>query len=103
MKAVKILFLSQEDVRDLNISYPLLKQVIEGALIEHANEMVEMPPKPGIHPSYPNTFIHAMPAYLKQADACGIKWVAGFPNNYQHDLPNISGLLILNDTQTGIP
>lgn len=103
MKPVEILFLSQEDVKGLGLSHPVLRKAIEESLIEHANKTIEMPPKPGIHPTYENTFIHAMPAYLKQMNACGIKWVSGFPRNYQHDLPNISGLLILNDTQTGIP
>jgi ornithine cyclodeaminase/alanine dehydrogenase len=32
-----------------------------------------------------------------------VKWVSGFPENYKRDLPYITGLLILNDPQTGIP
>jgi N-[(2S)-2-amino-2-carboxyethyl]-L-glutamate dehydrogenase len=103
MRNVEILFLSQEDVQGLGLSTQSLTEVLEKALVEHADRMVEMPPKPGVHPTYENTFIHAMPAYLKRMDTCGIKWVSGFPRNYEHQLPNISGLIILNDTQTGIP
>ena len=103
MKPVDFLYLSQEDVIALNIPLAEVSQAVERALIEHANKSIEMPPKPGIHPSYENTFIHAMPAYLKEMDICGIKWVSGFPNNYKLDLPNISGLIVLNDTHTGIP
>ena len=94
MRPVNILFLSQEEIKGLNIPQNLLLRAIEDALIEHANKTVEMPPKPGVHPTYENTFIHAMPAYLKKMDVCGIKWVAGFPKNYQQDLPNITGLLV---------
>jgi ornithine cyclodeaminase/alanine dehydrogenase len=103
MRRVEILFLSQEDVRGLELSTQAMTEVLEKALVEHAEGMVEMPPKPGVHPTYPNTFIHAMPAYLKRMDACGIKWVSGFPRNSEHDLPNVTGLLVLNDTHTGVP
>jgi ornithine cyclodeaminase/alanine dehydrogenase len=61
-----------------------------------------MPPKPGIHP-VKDSFIHAMPAYVAAMKAAGVKWVSGFPDNYKKGLPYISGLLILNDPETGIP
>jgi ornithine cyclodeaminase/alanine dehydrogenase len=63
---------------------------------------VEMPPKPGVHPK-PDAFIHAMPAYIPALRSAGVKWVSGFPENQQRGLPYISGLLILNDVDTGIP
>jgi ornithine cyclodeaminase/alanine dehydrogenase-like protein (mu-crystallin family) len=44
-----------------------------------------------------------MPAYLKSLKAAGVKWVAGFPENPKRGLPYISGLLILNDPETGFP
>jgi ornithine cyclodeaminase/alanine dehydrogenase len=62
----------------------------------------EMPPKPGIHPA-PDSFIHAMPAFLPKLRAAGIKWISGYPENVNRDLPYISGLLILNDPSTGLP
>ena len=103
MRPVDLLFLSQEDVKGLALPNGVLTQALERALVEHSDKTVEMPPKPGLHPSYENTFIHAMPAYLKKMDTCGIKWVAGFPRNHEQDLPNISGVLVLNDAHTGIP
>jgi len=33
----------------------------------------------------------------------GVKWVSGYPPNQAKGLPYISGLLILNDPETGIP
>jgi len=62
----------------------------------------EMPAKIGIHPG-PDAFIHAMPAYVKGLEAAGMKWVSGYPSNLGKGLPYITGLLILNDAQTGIP
>jgi ornithine cyclodeaminase/alanine dehydrogenase-like protein (mu-crystallin family) len=70
--------------------------------IEKGRGNVEMPPKPGIHPR-PDCFIHAMPAYIPGLRSAGVKWVAGYPENQAKGLPYISGLLILNDPETGIP
>jgi ornithine cyclodeaminase/alanine dehydrogenase len=61
-----------------------------------------MPPKPGIH-TQPDAFIHAMPAYIPAMKSAGIKWVSGYPENQSRGLPYISGLLILNDVETGLP
>jgi ornithine cyclodeaminase/alanine dehydrogenase len=62
-----------------------------------------MPPKPAIHPGGGDNFIHAMPAYIKGLASAGVKWVSGFPENFKRSLPYITGLLILNDTETGLP
>jgi ornithine cyclodeaminase/alanine dehydrogenase-like protein (mu-crystallin family) len=61
-----------------------------------------MPPKPGVH-SRPDAFIHAMPAYIPALSSVGIKWVSAYPENHKRGLPYISGLLILNDDETGLP
>ena len=50
-----------------------------------------------------DNFIHAMPAYIPALNSVGIKWVGGFPGNSKKGLPYITGLLILNDPDTGIP
>jgi ornithine cyclodeaminase/alanine dehydrogenase len=44
-----------------------------------------------------------MPAYIPDLKSAGVKWVSGFPGNQEHGLPYITGLLILNDPETGIP
>jgi ornithine cyclodeaminase/alanine dehydrogenase len=62
----------------------------------------EMPPKPGIH-TRPDAFIHAMPAYIPSLQSAGMKWVSGYPDNQRKGLPYITGLLLLNDPETGVP
>jgi len=49
--------------------------------------------------------INAMPAYVGgSAHLCGIKWIAGFPNNpVRHNLPRANALIVLNDAETGMP
>jgi ornithine cyclodeaminase/alanine dehydrogenase len=44
-----------------------------------------------------------MPAYIPALRSSGIKWVSGFPENKEHGLPYITGLIILNDVDTGLP
>jgi ornithine cyclodeaminase/alanine dehydrogenase-like protein (mu-crystallin family) len=61
-----------------------------------------MPPKIGVHPR-PGALLHAMPAWLRDTDLVGIKWIAAFPDNRAHGLPAINGLVVLNDAETGLP
>ncbi len=99
----KILYLSQSDVVSINLGMAEIIQLLEKAFNEKGHGRVEMPPKPGIHPGEGDNFIHAMPAYIPALNSAGIKWVSGFPGNAKKGLPYITGLLILNDPETGIP
>ncbi|MFL5708888.1 MAG: hypothetical protein ACJ77Y_07860 [Chloroflexota bacterium] len=69
----------------------------------------ELPPKIGVHPRPAGSFAHAMPAYLRGADASGaddllgMKWVAGFGGNHARGLPAINAVVVLNDATTGLP
>jgi ornithine cyclodeaminase/alanine dehydrogenase len=44
-----------------------------------------------------------MPAYIPALDSVGVKWVGGYPGNEALGLPYVTGLLILNDADTGLP
>ncbi len=98
-----LLYLSLADVRTINLSMEEIINQLEIAFAEKAEGRVEMPPKPGIHPGEADNFIHAMPAYIPTMKSAGVKWVSGFPLNQERGLPYISGLLILNDPETGLP
>ena len=102
MSAQPLLYLTQQDVVDVAPGVAESIEIVEGALREHGEGQVENPPKPGVHP-LPRTFIHAMPALLKRKKQVGMKWVSGFSTNHERGLPNISGLIIMNDPETGIP
>jgi ornithine cyclodeaminase/alanine dehydrogenase len=98
----EVLYLSKADIEKLHISIEEIISAVEETFREKAKGNVEVPPKPGIHPQK-DAFIHAMPAYLPNMKAAGVKCVSGFPKNPEHDLPYISGLLILNNVETGFP
>ena len=98
----KVLYLSQHDVESLNISIPEIIAQLEMMFIEKAKLQVEMPPKPAIHTNG-DAFLHAMPAFIPKIRSAGMKWVGGYPDNYKQGLPYITGLLVLNDVDTGVP
>jgi ornithine cyclodeaminase/alanine dehydrogenase-like protein (mu-crystallin family) len=98
----KLLYLSQSDVAAVGLTMAEIIAALERMFREKGEGRVEMPPKIGIHPA-PDAFIHAMPASIPAQKAAGIKWVGGYPANSKRGLPYITGLLILNDFETGIP
>jgi ornithine cyclodeaminase/alanine dehydrogenase len=102
MDPERLLYLSEADVAAAGVGTQEILAALETAFREKGSGRTEMPPKPGIHPGGDN-FIHAMPAYIPALESAGMKWVSGFPDNLKKDLPYISGLLILNDPETGLP
>lgn len=103
MRPQEILYLSQKDVAAVNLPMTEIIHALEIAFAEKGAGRTEMPPKPGIHPGGGDNFIHAMPAYIPALRAAGIKWVSGFTDNFKRGLPYITGLLVLNDVETGLP
>ncbi len=101
----EIVYLSHGDVESINLDMAEIIDRVTFALAERGHGRSAMPPKPALHPGEPGTdnFLHAMPAYLPGLPAVGIKWVGGYPNNFTRGLPYISGLLILNHPDTGLP
>lgn len=98
-----IRLLSEKDIRSV---IPTLSEVV--GLVEHAYRLdaegkAEVPTKIGIHPERANSFLHAMPAWVGDARALGMKWVSYFPGNFARGLPDSSGIIILNDPDHGLP
>ncbi|HWZ82514.1 MAG TPA: ornithine cyclodeaminase family protein [Terriglobales bacterium] len=97
-----LLYLSRADVASVGLTMAEIIAALETMFREKGEGRVEMPPKIGIHAA-PDAFIHAMPAAIPAQKAAGMKWVGGFPQNSKRGLPYISGVLILNDYETGLP
>jgi 2,3-diaminopropionate biosynthesis protein SbnB len=79
-------------------------------LVEHAytlfakGEAVEVAPSYLRPPHDASARIIAKPACLYgEEPVAGLKWVGSFPGNLAKGLPRASGLLILNDMDTGLP
>ena len=99
---MRLLHLSREDVASLLPTIPEQIELVQSTYVAVGAGRVELPPKPGIHPRK-DSFIHAMPAYLKDQDVAALKWVAGYPQNKERGLPYINGLIVLNEADTGLP
>ncbi|MCX7805588.1 MAG: ornithine cyclodeaminase family protein [Planctomycetota bacterium] len=99
---LEALYLSRTDVESVAPPMAEVVAAVERALLEKGSGRIEMPPKIGIHPR-PDSLCHAMPAWLPSLKAAGIKWVSAFPDNARRGLPQVSGLIILNDPDTGLP
>ena len=99
---MQILYLSRKDVESLGVGMREVLHTVDRGFRLKGLGKTEMPAKIGIHP-IADAFIHAMPAYVREVEAAGLKWVSGFPSNVAKGLPYITGLLIMNDPTTGIP
>lgn len=102
MEQHELLYLSRAQVEEIALGLPAMIDLLETVFTEKAHGRTEMPPKPGIH-TRPDAFLHAMLAHVPALNAAGIKWVGGYPANKEKGLPYISGILILNDDETGFP
>jgi ornithine cyclodeaminase/alanine dehydrogenase-like protein (mu-crystallin family) len=102
MELPPVLYLSRKDVETINLPMREIIDALETMFKEKGAGRTEMPPKPGIH-TLPDAFIHAMPAYIPSLQSAGMKWVSGYPDNQRRGLPYITGLLLLNDPETGVP
>lgn len=98
----ELLYLSRADVERVALPMAEIVDAVEAMFVEKAAGRTQMPPKPGVHPTT-DGFIHAMPAYVPAAAAAGLKWVSAYPENKIRGLPYVSGLIVMNDPETGLP
>ena len=99
---MELVYLSRAAVESLDMSMREVLDALDLGFAAKGRGHTEMPPKPGIH-TRPDCFIHAMPAYVQELEVAGLKWVSGYPPNTAKGLPYITGLLVLNDCETGVP
>ncbi len=99
----EVLWLSREECIKAGPTMDETLDLTRQALIAHGTKKFEMPAKIGIHP-WEDVFFHAMPAYVPDNLACGIKWIECFPRNpKQFGMNQTTGLEIMNDIETGVP
>ncbi|MCM8760872.1 MAG: alanine dehydrogenase [Candidatus Omnitrophica bacterium] len=98
----KTLILTRRDIASV-LSMRRVITIVERAFIAHCRHTVQMPPKIYIHlEKYCGDF-RAMPAYIENPEACGIKWVNVHPLNTGRGTPAVMALIILSNPRTGFP
>ncbi|MGI6090634.1 MAG: ornithine cyclodeaminase family protein [Saccharofermentanales bacterium] len=99
----EIIWLTQKECIEAGPTIEETLELVNQAMIYHGRKEYEMPAKIGIHP-FDDVFFHAMPAYVPKNLACGMKWIECFPRNPdEYNLPQTTGLLVMNDIMTGVP
>lgn len=99
---LQLTWLDRATVAKLMPSWAEQVDLLDATYRAMAAGRVENPPKIGVH-ARPDTFVHAMPSYLRDDDVTALKWVAAYPSNPARGLPYISGLIVLNDSGSGLP
>lgn len=97
-----LLYLSRADIESLSFSPRDVFTVVHDAYLMKGEGGVESPPKRGIVPAEGAT-IRAMKAYLPGIPACGVKWISAYPYKVDAKVPTITGILVLNAPDTGLP
>jgi alanine dehydrogenase len=78
-------------------------KAVEKAFLLYGKNQVQMPPKIYLHLDKYKGDFRAMPAYIKNIEACGLKWVNVYPKNKRFHLPCVMAIIILSDPNSGFP
>lgn len=103
---IEFLYLTQADIREAGLTMAMTLDIVEEVYKLHSLGKINMPHKTVLDlGERERGRVNAMPAYVGgDFEVCGIKWIAGFPQNpYKHNLPRGIGLLVINDSWTGVP
>jgi len=76
---------------------------MENAFQQLARQQAVLPLRTAIEIKKEKALCLTMPAFLQAQGSLGLKVVSVFPNNSQHAIPTINGVLLLIDSQTGQP
>ncbi|KOY81378.1 2,3-diaminopropionate biosynthesis protein SbnB [Lysinibacillus macroides] len=109
MNRVDFLYLSQEDIiKAGGLDFNIFIDTLEKILGTHAKGDFVQPLKPYLkrkEQTHVADRIIAMPSYVGgDFDISGIKWISSASQNpVKYNLPRASGVIILNDSEKGIP
>jgi len=100
---VSVLLLNQGDIAAIAPGCREIVSLVEETYRMQAGGGVEVPAKIGVYPHGSQSFLHAMPAWVGGQRALGLKWVSFFPQNASRGKAVSSGLVVLNDPESGLP
>ncbi len=102
-RPIQIRVLSEAHVSDVAPGFKEIVAIVEDTYRMAGRGEAEVPTKMGVHPEWEGSFCHAMPAWVPPARALGMKWISYYPGNRNRNLADSTGVIILNDPDTGQP
>lgn len=103
VRRIEIRVLSEQQVSQVAPPLADMVDIIEDTYRMAGRGEAEVPTKMGVHPEWEGSFCHAMPAWVAPARALGMKWISYYPGNMERGLADSTGIIILNDPDTGQP
>lgn len=105
MEVVKeTLLISHEEVKKLFNDLSISVKLVEESFMIYDKENVILPDKISqIFNETSQERINCMSASLLDEQISGVKWVSVFPNNPKRGLKNVSGIIVLSNTENGYP
>ena len=103
MPPLEILFLSKEDVDQLDLGLGEVMDAIEAGLRAHGLRQVIMPSKDHLALDYPHRLFNILKGYVEPINVAGVKVIGDFERNYEHGLPSELALITLYRPETGAP
>lgn len=103
MSGIDILFLSKEDIDELDLNLQEVMDAIEQGLKAHGEKKVIMPSKDHLALDYPHKLFNILKGYVQPVDVAGVKVIGDFHKNYEHNLPSELALITLYSPETGAP
>lgn len=103
LKRIEVVVLGEQDIASVAPGRREIIEIIERTYRAAAAGAAEVPTKIGVHPDFPGSFCHAMPAWVGAGRALGMKWVSYYPGNMARGLPDSTGIIVLNDADIGLP
>lgn len=99
-----MLYIGKNEIKQLGLDYNESISYIERAMEILLKNDYAQPIKPYLRYGDMKNRIIAMPAYVGgEIDLAGIKWIASFPDNINHNIARAHSVVILNEAATGIP
>jgi ornithine cyclodeaminase/alanine dehydrogenase len=98
----QLLYLAESDVSGLPWEPDEIVNHVQIALREHGRGKVEDAGALSLYPQR-ESLLTAMPAHVPNVQACGLKWLAHFPNNDRLGLPQVASVALLADPHSGFP
>ncbi|MCG7391594.1 ornithine cyclodeaminase family protein [Microvirga sp. ACRRW] len=98
----KLLYLSSEDIAALDIKPQAAREALAHAFRLHAEGKTHVQPKLTVAIG-PGHFFQSLCAAMPDPPYATTKWVGVAADNSERGLPNVNGLIVVNDYKTGVP